>query len=131
MYNIVRTQVDVVLPHGVAVINAQDPAAAELADLSDGTVIYYSADAELPVVQAHRAQGGKAVLTLDGQLVMATGDTTKPVFDSRQPDSHFTHAQATQVLLASVATAWALNIPLSVIRAGIEAEWPLIAATSA
>jgi hypothetical protein len=30
-----------------------------------------------------------------------------------------------------VATAWALNIPLSVIRAGIEAEWPLIAATSA
>jgi cyanophycin synthetase len=129
MYNIVRTQIDVVLSHGVAVINAQDPAAAELADLSDGAVIYYSADPELPVIQDHRAQGGKSVLGVDGQLLLATGDTTQPVFDSRQTPSH--DAPTTQVLLASVATAWALNIPLSVIRAGIEAEWPLIAATSA
>jgi len=126
MYNIVRTQVDVVLSHGVAVINAQDPAAAELADLSDGAVIYYSADPELPVVQAHRAQGGKAVLCVNGQMVLATGDTAKPVFDARQPDAH-----GMQTLLASVATAWALDIPLTVIRAGIEAEWPQIAASFA
>ena len=128
MYSIVRTQVDVVLPQGLAVINAQDPAAAELADLCDGTVIYYTADAELPVVQAHRAEGGKVVLCVNGQLMLATGDTTKPVFDTHQPVSGGTE---TQVLLASVATAWALNIPLGVIRAGIEAEWPHIAATTA
>ena len=128
MYNIVRTQVDVVLATGVAVINAQDPAAAELADLSDGSVIFYSADPDLPVVQTHRAQGGKAVLCVDGQLLLATGDTTKPVFETRQPAIG---AQATHVLLASVACAWALDIPLTVVRAGTEAEWPAIAATIA
>jgi cyanophycin synthetase len=129
MYNIVRTQVDVVLAHGVAVINAQDPAAAELADLCDGSVIYYSADAELPVIQDHRAQGGKSVLSLDGQLVLATGEAMQPVFDARQTPNH--DAPTTQVLLASVAAAWALNIPLSVVRAGIEAEWPPIASATA
>jgi hypothetical protein len=35
---------------------------------------------------------------------------------------------ATQVLLASIATAWALDIPLTVVRAAIEADWPPIAA---
>ena len=128
MYNIVRTQVDVVLSHGVAVINAQDPAAAELADLSDGAVIYYTADPELPVVQTHRAQGGKVVLCVDGQLLLATGDTTKPVFDTPQPA---TDAATTHVWLATVACAWALDIPLTVVRAGIEAEWPQLATTFA
>jgi cyanophycin synthetase len=125
MYSIVRTQVDVVLSHGVAVINAHEPAAAELADLSDGAVIYYAADANLPAVQAHRAQGGKAVMVTDGQWVLATGDNTKPVFDARRPD---TDPVATQALLASIATAWALDIPLTVVRAAIEADWPPIAA---
>jgi cyanophycin synthetase len=129
MYNIVRTQVDVVLPHGVAVINAHDPAAAELADLCDGAVIYYATDADLPVVQAHRAQGGKAVLLVEGHLMLATGENTKPVLETPQPDSQTD--QATPVLLASVATAWALDMPLTVIRAGIEAEWPQMAAALA
>lgn len=125
MYGIVRTQVDVVLPHGVAVINAHEPAAAELADLCDGTVIYYSADPTLPLLQAHRALGGKAVLALGGQIVFATGDTTKLVFDPALPEFS---DHGTQILLASIATAWALDIPLSVIRAGVDAEWAHIAA---
>jgi cyanophycin synthetase len=126
MFNIVRTQVDVVLPQGVAVINAHDPAAAELADLCDGEVIFYATDAELPVITDHRAEGGRAVLCLDGQLQLVTGAQAKPLFEQRQspcqPADDRTH-----VLLATVATAWALDIPVTVIRAGIEANQALAA----
>lgn len=125
MFNIVRTQVDVVLRQGVAVINAHEPAAADLADLSDGDVIYYGWDAEHPVMAAHLAQGHKAVLCSNSQLVLATGQTMRPVFEhSHHP---FTPGeQLTDVLLATVAAAWALNIPLTVIRAGIETALPTL-----
>ena len=125
MFNIVRTQVDVVLRTGVAVINAHDAAAAELADLSDGDVIYYATDATLPVIEAHLAQGGKAVLCQDGQLTLATGDKTRPLFEHRQQPCMADELR-TGVLLATVATAWALDIPLTVVRAGIESELPLL-----
>jgi cyanophycin synthetase len=109
----------------VAVINAHDAAAAELADLSDGDVIYYATDATLPVIEAHLAQGGKAVLCQDGQLTLATGDKTRPLFEHRQQPCMADELR-TGVLLATVATAWALDIPLTVVRAGIESELPLL-----
>jgi cyanophycin synthetase len=36
LYNVLRTQVDVVLPSGAAVLNAADPQVVEMADLCDG-----------------------------------------------------------------------------------------------
>jgi cyanophycin synthetase len=41
--NVVRTQIDLVLPEGAAVLNAEDEAVVELADLCDGEVIFYAA----------------------------------------------------------------------------------------
>jgi cyanophycin synthetase len=38
----VRTQVDVVLPNGAAVLNADDPLVAKMAELCDGEVIFFS-----------------------------------------------------------------------------------------
>jgi cyanophycin synthetase len=122
MFNIVRTQVDVVLSTGVAVINAHEPAAAELADLCDGEVIYFATDAHLTAVQDHRAQGGRVVLCQEGQLLLVTGDQERPLFDQRQPAPLCNSSAHTPVLLAAVATAWALGLPLSVIRAGIETD---------
>ncbi|HRK37550.1 MAG TPA: cyanophycin synthetase [Burkholderiaceae bacterium] len=125
MFNIVRTQVDVVLRTGCAVINAHDPAASELADLCDGDVIFYATDAKLPVIEAHLDKGGKAVLCQDGQLTLATGDKTRPLFEHRQPPCAANELR-TGVLLAAAATAWALGIPFTVLRAGIESELPLL-----
>ena len=130
MFNIVRTQVDVVLRQGVAVINAHDPAAADLADLCDGDVIFYGTDATLPALQAHRDKGGKAVLCLSGQLLLATGEQSRPLYELQAPNATASDL-TTQVLLATVASAWALNIPLTVIRAGIEAELPALELTAA
>lgn len=130
MFNIVRTQVDVVLREGVAVINALEPAAADLADLSDGEVIYCGGSADLPHVAAHLAQGGRAVLCVGQQLMMCTGDQSRPVFEHLQHPCN-PEDPLQDVIQTTVAAAWALNIPLTVIRAGIDAGLHTLAPVSA
>lgn len=44
MTRVLRTQVDVVLPSGQAILNADDPQVAALAPLSDGGVVFYASD---------------------------------------------------------------------------------------
>ena len=41
LFSIYRTQVDTVIPHGVAVINADEPMASEMARISESEVIFY------------------------------------------------------------------------------------------
>ena len=53
MFNVFRTQVDVVLPTGAAVLNARDPRVVEMAELSDGAVIFFGIDPALPAITAH------------------------------------------------------------------------------
>ena len=53
---VLRTQVDVVLPEGVAVLNASDARVADLADLCDGDVIFYAADETTPALAARSVQ---------------------------------------------------------------------------
>ncbi len=119
VFNVLRTQVDVVLSTGCAVLNAHEPQVSELADLCDGDVVLYGTDAHLPVLNAHRAAGGRTVLWSEGRFLLATGDQVKPLFDHPQP------AAATpppvDVVLPALAAAWALNVPLTVIRAGLDA----------
>ena len=56
MRTVIRTQVDLVLPEGAAVLNAQDDAVVGLAELSDGEVLYYAQDANNP----HLSEIGRA-----------------------------------------------------------------------
>jgi cyanophycin synthetase len=61
MRTVVRTQIDLVLPEGAAVLNAQDDAVVGLAELSDGEVLFYAQDANNAHLTAHRQQGGRAL----------------------------------------------------------------------
>lgn len=67
--NVWRTQVDLVLPSGAAVLNADDAMVAGLAELSDGAVWFYSTQADSAVLTAHLADGGAAVW-LDGDSIV-------------------------------------------------------------
>lgn len=117
VYNILRTQVDVVLDQGVAVLNATDPLVAIMAELCDGEVIFYSTDPELPVIQEHLKKGGRAVLQKGDGLILAssvckillTNPAAKPVA-----------TDLTEPLMAAVAAAWALGISPDLISAGIK-----------
>ena len=62
LVKVLRTQVDVVLADGTAVLNAADQRIADLARLCDGDVTLYAADGTLPVMVSHRAEGGRTVV---------------------------------------------------------------------
>jgi cyanophycin synthetase len=117
MANVVRTQVDVILPDGVAVLNAEDSAVAELAELCDGAIIFYAADPALPVIVAHRAAGGKAVLLRDGKVVLADGSVETPLLSLASLKAGA--GEHPQSLLAAVAATWALDVPADLIAAGL------------
>ena len=117
MANVVRTQVDVILPDGVAVLNAANPAVAELAELCDGKVIFYGLDPSLPVIAEHIAAGEHAVFMRGGKIVVAEGSVETAIVSvstlkagaGSDPES----------LLAAVAATWALGVPPELIGAGL------------
>ena len=133
MSKVLRTQVDVVLPSGAAVLNADEPQVADLARLCDGAVILYTTDADNPIVAAHRANDqGRAVLLKGGNVVLATGAAEK----SLGAVSRLTFAQGASTppvatLLAAMGAAWALDIAPDLIAAGIKTFEPELPSSSA
>jgi len=117
MYKVMRTQVDVILPDGVAVLNASESAVVELAELCDGKVIFYALDATLPVIVKHREDGERVVFVRDQHIVLAKGAEETALL----PLSSLKPAKAAQPesILAAVAAAWALNIDPELIEAGL------------
>ncbi|WP_309638467.1 cyanophycin synthetase [Methylibium sp.] len=120
MVKVLRTQVDVVLAEGVAVLNGADARVAGLAELCDGEVILYACDANAAAMRQHREGGGRAVYVRDGRIVLARGAAETLLSDGERLSQAGSTAAATQVLLAAVATAWALGISPDLIAAGIE-----------
>ncbi|MCJ0764459.1 cyanophycin synthetase [Variovorax terrae] len=123
MFKVLRTQVDVVLSQGTAVLNAAEERVAEMAGLCDGEVIFYGLSPNLPALAAHRAQGGRAVFIRQQQVVLATGATEAFLPDLSKLGSWHERRGGTadETLLAAVAAAWALGIPAPLIGTGIEA----------
>ncbi len=122
VFRVFRSQVDVVLPGGVAVLHAADPMVVEMAPLCDGEVIFFAIDADLTVIAAHRAQGGRAVFVRGDQLVLATAADESPLL-SLAEIPFLTGDPANNrlgIVLAAVSAAWALGIALHVIRTGAE-----------
>ena len=122
MRTVVRTQVDLVLPTGAAVLNADDAAVAGLAELSDGEVIFYSKDSDNPILVAHRQQGGRAVYCKEGHVALARGDQETLLFhlDLELIARLLKDGLHITTLLAAVATAWSLDIAPLLIRAGLK-----------
>ncbi|WP_426110003.1 cyanophycin synthetase [Massilia sp. PWRC2] len=117
MANVVRTQIDVILPNGTAVLNADIDAVAQMAELCDGRVMFYSADANHPRVVAQRAAGERSVFVRDGAIVLADGASEQRLLPlaALQPA---TGRHPTSVL-AAVAAAWALGIAPAIVAAGL------------
>ncbi|MDP5239388.1 cyanophycin synthetase [Uliginosibacterium sp. 31-16] len=113
--NVLRTQVDVVMASGAAVLNADDAQVAGLAELCDGEVIFYALSADVDVVTEHLAAGGRAVYVREGSVVLATG-ASEQILAARVAHP----ANALSAELAAVAAAWALGISPDLISSAIE-----------
>ncbi|MES2584390.1 MAG: cyanophycin synthetase [Pseudomonadota bacterium] len=116
-YKVARTQVDVILPTGTAVLNAADPQVVEMAELCDGKVIFYGMDGSSAVLTQHREAGERVVFVRDDQIVLAQGaqDVALLPLASLKPAK----ASQPEMVMAAVAAAWALNIPPELIGAGL------------
>jgi cyanophycin synthetase len=122
VYNVMRTQVDVVLQNGAAVLNAEDPLVAQMAELCDGEVIFFACNADLELVNLHLGNAGRAVLLHDGFVVLANGKVKTPLVSLAAIPALNKQSDVIEIssFLASVAAAWALGIPLDLIITGIK-----------
>ncbi len=122
LIKIYRTQIDVVLPNGTGVLNADDPNVVAIAEFCDGSVTFFSPDPHQPVIVAHLAQGHQAVIIEEGKIMLAEGVSRTALCDIAAvsiTDKGLATEQISYVL-AAVAAAWALNLPAALIQAGLE-----------
>ena len=135
VFHVLRSQVDIVLPGGAAVLNAADPLVMRMAQLCDGEVILYGLAASLPAIVAHRERGGRALFLRDNRLTLAQGTVEGsvaelPAFAASNAEGEGGAGLAAS-LLAATGAAVALGIPAEMIRVGVEtfehdrhAKWP-------
>ncbi|WP_153145786.1 cyanophycin synthetase [Dechloromonas sp. H13] len=120
--SIFRTQVDVVLPDGHAVLNAEDELVADFAELCDGEVIFFACDAANPVLVAHLAAGKRGVTVADNRIVLRSG--SDEIRLCRLVDAPYIgKAKAPPKIanvLAGVAAGWALGLSQDVLTTGVK-----------
>ena len=117
-----RTQVDVVLPNGAAILNADDEAVAKMAELSDGEVIFFSRYGLNETTQEHLSKGGRALFTENNQIVLAQGQDRQNLINLSSVPllQSSSKANTLENVLASVGAVWALNTPKDIIVAGLQ-----------
>jgi len=117
-----RTQVDVVLPGGHAVLNAEDELVADFAELCDGEVIFFACDPANPVLAAHLAAGKRGVTVVDNRIVLrAGGDEIRLCRLIDAPYIGKTKAPTKIAnVLAGVAAGCALGLSQDVLTTGIK-----------
>lgn len=113
-----RTVVDVVLPTGTAVLNADDPDVAAMAEKCKGGVLFFARGGGSPVVTKHRGQGGRVVLEHSGSILLAEGEETQDLGPWRDvvPAEWHGDPGALDGLLAAVAAGWALGASPDTLR---------------
>jgi cyanophycin synthetase len=118
--NVLRTQVDVVLDNGVAVLNAADALVVDMAKYCDGEVMYFARDSAL--LADHLAAGGRAVTVRAGQVCLCHGATEQLLIKLGSIALLRGDAQSAKLetVLAAIAVVWALQITPELMRAGLE-----------
>lgn len=117
-----RCIVDVVAKNGYAVLNAEDPLVAEMADYCKGNVLFFAHSADHPLLVKNRENNQRVVFTRDNAIIAAHGSSEFVLlpFD-RIPITHNGKIKfQIENAMAAIAAAWVQGIPVEVIRAGLE-----------
>jgi cyanophycin synthetase len=118
---IYRTQMDVVLPSGMAILNADDDRVVDLARFCDGQITFFTKQAKLPVLTEHLQRGGRAVFIDHNQLIMAHGTQRINLCDAAAIPVTEQATNIAQIynVMAAAAGAWALGLSPDLIEAGL------------
>ena len=120
-----RVVVQNVAQDGVAVLNAADPMAANMASSCLGSVTFFANDISHPVMVTHRAQGRRVVYVDNGYIVASQNSSEQNKFEQRIALTQVpitrngTIGFQIENTMAAVAAAWALNIDWDIIRSGV------------
>ena len=108
-----RLQIEAVLPMGAAVLDADNPRAADMARFCRGEVIFFTRHPSSPVMRAHLAAGKRAVSIGRRHLRFHTGRSSVagPVIDGVHP--------APAAATAAIAAAWILGLSPQLISAAL------------
>lgn len=110
--------VHTVLPRGTAVLNADDPLVAPMAQHCKGGVIHFTRQPANAVVVAHRAEGGRAVVLRDGGIQLAEGAAERTLCTLTDLPPALTGAANFHLenVLAAIAVAWAYGLTDAALR---------------
>lgn len=116
-----RTQMDVILPKGMAVLNADDPHIVELALHCDGQITWLGLTCNTPLIQAHLTQGRRVVSLIEGKLALLEGTTQHVLcpLEALGITKLATDTTQTYNVMAAAAAAWALGLTPDLIQAGL------------
>jgi cyanophycin synthetase len=116
-----RTQMDVILPKGMAVLNADDPHIVELARHCDGQITWLCLKHDTPLIKAHLTQGQRVVSIVAGNLTLLQGAEHHTLCPLQAVSVTGIGADTTQTynVLAAAAAAWALGLTPDLIQAGL------------
>jgi cyanophycin synthetase len=119
----VRAPLDVVLPDGFAVLNADDPDVAQMAAKCKGGIIYFAQTPDNTQVSEHLARGGRAAYLSGDAIVAAHGAQAQCLAELGKLRSPLLGLPklVTENLLAATAAGMALGLAPSTIRQGLEA----------
>jgi len=117
-----RVPVEAVGPNGYAVLNADDPLTAAMAEYCPGKVLFFSRTPENPIIAAHRAKGGKAIYVLNNCVMASEGSWEARVALLDSVPLTFGGLIGFQVenVMAAAAAAWTLGVPFEMIRSAME-----------
>jgi cyanophycin synthetase len=112
--------IEAVSRNGAAVLNAEDPLAAEMAAATEAREIYFSRTRDNHILAAHLAEGGSGVFVDDGMIILATGDHEIELVELARVPFTLGGKLSFQVqnALAAIAAAWGAGLnPAMIVRA--------------
>jgi cyanophycin synthetase len=117
-----RCIVEATAKTGNAVLKADDPLTAAMAEKCKGSVIFFCLDPEHPVIKEHRLSGGRAIFVRHNTVILAEADVEIPLVSlANVPLTHGGRIGfQVENALAAAAAAWGLGVPRDMIRAGLE-----------
>jgi cyanophycin synthetase len=114
-----RAPLDVVLPEGCAVLNAEDADVAAMAEKCRGRVIYFASDPGSPVMREHLSQGGYGVCLVDGSIVAMDGTRARPLLAWNELQLPGLPRMTATEVLAAVGAGLGLELNSNAIRQGL------------
>jgi cyanophycin synthetase len=105
---------------GVAVLNAADPLVASMAKDCPGSITFFAAERDHPIIATHRAKGQRVVYR-EGERIVAFENGQKQEFNlARIPlTCNGTIGFQVENVMAAIASAWGLGINWQTIRTAL------------